>query len=110
ITVPAFPALWTAHDDLNRHVVRYTRRTFARTAERAGLRIEGTRYLFQWLILPKLLVRAKERAFGARPHPPSVPPRWVNETLRGLTRLESATYGRLPLPFGSSLLVVGRPR
>lgn len=110
ITVPAFPALWTAHDELNRHVVRYTRRTFARTAERAGLRIDRTRYLFQWMMLPKLLVRAKERVLGASPDPPSVPPRWVNETLRSLTRLESATYGKLPLPFGSSLLVVGRRR
>jgi SAM-dependent methyltransferase len=110
ITVPAFQPLWTAHDELNRHRVRYTRRTFGRVAKSAGLRIHDARYLFQWTVPVKLLVRAKERVLGAADAPPSIPARWVNNLLFRLTRLEAATYGRLPLPFGSSLLVVGAAR
>ena len=30
ITVPAFQMLWTVHDDLNRHFVRYNRRASKR--------------------------------------------------------------------------------
>jgi hypothetical protein len=37
-----------------------------------------------------------------------VPARWINELLYRLSRLEQRLLGRLGLPFGSSLLVVGR--
>src|SRR5262249_35230045 len=36
ITVPAFPCLWTSHDELNRHFTRYTKRTFSQLAKEAG--------------------------------------------------------------------------
>jgi SAM-dependent methyltransferase len=107
ITVPAFRALWTMHDEWNHHLTRYTRRSFTRVAGRAGLRIDHTRYLFQWTCPVKLAVRVKERLVRTRPPLPGVPPRWINRALYHLSRVELATYGRLPLPFGSSLLVVG---
>ncbi|HJQ85545.1 MAG TPA: class I SAM-dependent methyltransferase [Candidatus Binatia bacterium] len=110
ITIPAFPVLWTSHDVVNRHYTRYTRASFAAVAERAGLRVEHTRYLFQWTVPVKLAVRLKERL---RPGPaplPSVPAAPINRALYWLSRAEAASYGRLPLPFGSSLLVVGRQR
>lgn len=110
ITVPAFRVLWTAHDDMNRHLVRYTRRTFARVAEQAAFRILHARYLFQWTFPAKLLVRLKEHMLTPAARPPALPPPWLNRALYRLTRLEEATWGRLPLPFGSSLLVVGVPR
>jgi SAM-dependent methyltransferase len=108
-TVPAFNLLWTGHDDLNRHVTRYTRRSFAELAEAAGVRIHSLRYLFHWTFLAKLAVRLKEAMLGARPAPPRVPPRFVNEALALATRCEQATLGRLPVPFGSSLLAIVGP-
>ena len=108
ITVPAFRGLWTGHDELSGHRDRYTRRRFSALAERAGMRIERTGYFFQWLFAAKLLVGLRERLFGGKPAVPKVPPRPLNWLLYQLSRLEGRGLGRLRLPWGSSLLAVGR--
>jgi SAM-dependent methyltransferase len=106
ITVPAFGWLWTAHDDLNHHVRRYTARGMRALVARAGLVVEDSRYAFQSLVVPKLLVRLKEAVTSAAPRVPSIPPRAINEAARSWFRLEHAIAGRLP--FGSSLVAVAR--
>lgn len=109
ITVPAFRALWTNHDDLNHHYTRYTRPSLGRAATAAGLRIDRARYLFQWTCPVKLAVRLKERLLKSPPQPPLVPAAPINTTLFGLSILEQALFDRVPAPFGSSLLAVMRP-
>jgi SAM-dependent methyltransferase len=104
ITVPAFPVLWTRHDDLNHHFVRYRKRSLRAAAERAGLRLLQARYFFQWLFPVKLLVRGAEMLSRANGAPATVPPPWINRALLGLTKIEQSTLGPLDLPFGSSLL------
>ena len=104
ITVPAFQVLWTSHDDLNHHFVRYRRRSLDPVVERAGLRMLSSRYCFQWLFPVKLGVRVLERVGAVSGNPATVPPEWLNRTLLALTRVEQETIGRLGLPFGSSLL------
>ena len=104
ITVPAFQMLWTSHDDLNRHFVRYRRRRLTAVVEQAGLGILSEHYFFHWLFPVKLGLRVLER-FGAVPNAPAtVPPPWLNRVLLGVTQVEQMTIGRLGLPFGSSLL------
>ncbi len=107
-TVPAFNALWTAHDDFNHHYTRYTKRSFAAVAERAGITIDERRYFFHWTVPLKLAVRGVETVLRRKSRPASVPPAWINRTLYGLSRLEQAVWRRLPLPMGSSLLAIGR--
>lgn len=107
-TVPAFPMLWTTHDDLNHHVTRYTRRSFGTLAEQAGLRVDATRYFFHWLFPAKLVVRVLEALTRSQPTPPRVPAPWVNRWLYLFSRLEQSLLTPLPVPFGASLLVVGR--
>jgi len=107
ITVPAFRILWTAHDDVNRHVTRYTKATLGRLAADTGLRIDHAEYLFQWTALLKLAVRAKEAVWRREPGLPPVPGRIVNGALRAAAVAEHALLHRLPLPFGSSLLAIG---
>lgn len=46
ITVPAFLSLWTSHDELNYHFMRYTKASFNQVAEKAGLKTAESRYLF----------------------------------------------------------------
>lgn len=104
VTVPAFQWLWTHHDDLNRHYVRYTESTLRDVAGRAGLRVEESRYFFHWTVPGKLAVRAKERVLGPG-GPERVPAAPVNRALYLLSRAEQA----LRLPFGSSLLAVLAP-
>jgi 2-polyprenyl-3-methyl-5-hydroxy-6-metoxy-1,4-benzoquinol methylase len=104
ITVPAFPLLWTHHDDLNQHFVRYRKRSLAAVLEPAGLRMMSSHYCFHWLFPIKLAVRGLERLGGKDGAPATVPPSWLNRLFFALTRAEQTTVGRLDLPFGSSLL------
>ncbi len=107
-TVPAFNSLWTSHDDLNHHVVRYSRKTFHPLIESGGFELTQSRYLFHWTCPIKLAIRVKEQLLGATPKPPEVPSPWLNQLCLGLSKLEQATISRLPMPFGSSLMVVAQ--
>lgn len=108
ITVPAFSCIWTSHDDLNRHVARYTRRSLAKMTAAAGLMTVSSRYFFHWTFPVKLLLRYKEACLGANPQIPTVPHASINRWLYRLSVAEQALFGALPLPFGSSLLAVCR--
>lgn len=109
VTVPALPLLWTSHDELNEHRLRYTRTTLATDARMAGLRIRTLRYFFHWTVMGKLMQRAVEGMAGGKPSPPRVPPAPINRLLEGLSRLEQAVGRRMSPPFGSSLLMVAEP-
>ena len=110
LTVPAFPLLWTSHDELNHHYMRYTRGSLEALAAAAGARLLHSRYFFGWTAPVKLAVRARERVLGATARTPTVPPRWVNRALYGISKIEQKIFRRIPLPFGSSLLAVaGKP-
>ena len=74
ITVPAFDALWTLHDELNGHVKRYAASEVRRLMTDADLDVTDTRYLFQSLTVPKLLARAKETLIPSAAAVPRVPP------------------------------------
>jgi 2-polyprenyl-3-methyl-5-hydroxy-6-metoxy-1,4-benzoquinol methylase len=106
-TVPAFLSLWTRHDDINQHYTRYTVRTFRALAAAAGMRIVQTRYFFRWTAAAKLATRLVETLVPGAPTLPGVPAAPINAALYGLSRLEERVAGVAPLPFGSSLLVVG---
>jgi SAM-dependent methyltransferase len=108
ITVPAFRVLWTSHDDLNHHQTRYTKRTLARLSKVSGLEIIETRYFFHWTCPVKLAIRFKESFISSRPRPASVPNPALNWLCFALSRFEQIVLGRLPIPLGSSLLVVGK--
>jgi SAM-dependent methyltransferase len=106
-TVPAFLALWTNHDVMNKHFTRYSKSSFRQVALKAGLRIWEERYLYHWTCPVKLGIGFTERLFRLRPNPPQVPTPIVNELLFWVSRLEQRTLTTLSLPFGSSLLVIG---
>jgi SAM-dependent methyltransferase len=106
-TVPAFLALWTRHDDLNHHFTRFDKASFRALAASAGLRVDQSRYFFHWTAAAKIATRVKEALIPGAPASPAVPPAPMNHALYALSRLEERLLGAVPLPFGSSLLVVG---
>jgi 2-polyprenyl-3-methyl-5-hydroxy-6-metoxy-1,4-benzoquinol methylase len=106
-TVPAFMALWTNHDVLNHHLTRYTKSSFSDLAQKAGLQIRSARYLYHWTCPVKLGQRFAERVFRTKPDTPQIPSAWINELLYRITKAESTLSPLLPMPFGSSLIVVG---
>lgn len=103
-TVPAFNWLWTSHDDLNHHQKRYSAMQIRRLMNEAGLRTVETSYLFQSLIVPKLLIRAREALVSSATRLPQVPASRLNAALQAWCRWEYAIAGWLP--FGSSVMAV----
>ena len=108
ITVPAFEALWTSHDELNRHYTRYTRKRLRDVVAEAGLRVDSVRYFYHWMFPIKLGVRIKEALFGAEPETPTIPPHWLNRLLYSASRFEQKALGGLRVPFGTSLIAVAK--
>ena len=109
-TVPSFMAFWTRHDDLNHHYTRYDKTSFDALAAEAGLHIDQSRYFFHWTAAAKIATRIKEALIPGEPASPSVPPPVLNRALYALSRLEERVLGAVPVPFGTSLLVVGGRR
>ncbi len=104
ITVPAFTWLWTSHDEMNHHRTRYSTRTLRDVVGGSGLVALETGYLFQSLVVPKLLARAKESLFPERPRVPNIPPPAINAIIQAWCRIEHRVAGRLP--FGGSAFAV----
>jgi SAM-dependent methyltransferase len=107
VTVPAYRWLWSAHDDANHHVRRYTRGGLVRTAAAAGLRVVRATY-YNTLLFPaavgarlagRLVGSAGSSGLGVLPPP-------VNRLLAGVFGAERHLVGRVPLPFGVSVLMV----
>lgn len=105
ITVPALPALWGPHDELNHHRRRYTRAMLRDRVVIAGFRVERVTY-FNTLLLP---LAWWERTTARRRHRPALvtqPAAFVNAVLRRIFALERPLLRRVDLPIGLSLLLV----
>jgi len=108
ITVPAMPSLWGAHDVVNGHYRRYTRRSLMAALQGAGYRIERVTS-FNTLLLPlgiaerwvsRLLGRTEASAGLQQPARP------LNAALRGVFGAEVGLLRLVDLPIGMSLLAV----
>jgi SAM-dependent methyltransferase len=103
VTVPAYRWLWSAHDEFLHHKRRYTARELERKAGAAGLRPALLTY-FNTLLFPlAAVVRLVARDAPAGTTVPAAP---LNAILRRIFGAERFLVGRLPLPFGVSLLAV----
>jgi SAM-dependent methyltransferase len=92
ITVPALNVLWTTHDDVNHHYIRYDRRSFRLLARNAGVELLSLRYFFHWTCPVKLLIRLKEALWKTRPAPPRVPQKLVNQLCLALSCAEQRFF------------------
>jgi SAM-dependent methyltransferase len=108
LTVPANPWMWTAHDSAHHHFRRYTKRHLGQLFRAAGYRVQlhsfFTPLLFPAIAGARLMgkLRGRESADDALPSPP------VNAALEKVFGLEAGLIGRVPLPFGVSLVAVLR--
>jgi len=112
ITVPAYQALWSRHDEINHHFRRYSRRRLARAIDESGWRLVRTTSFNSLLLAPAALVRLAQRrrpANGDYRSDLQLAPRWLNEALELPLHAESRWLGRgRTLPAGLSLLAVAR--
>lgn len=106
VTVPAFPFLWSRHDERHHHFRRYTRKTLAEVAAKAGLKVRYSSYFNFFLFPAAVATRALKRLTGSETPDDSMPSGWVNGVLTRVFGAERHLVGRLRLPFGLSLAAV----
>lgn len=109
LTVPAHRWLWTHHDVLNEHRLRYTRDSLVREVVAAGLAPLRVRYFFHWAVAGKVVQRVAEAVRTPEATPPRVPSAPINRALEWLSGVDYRVGGALRLPFGTSLLLVAGP-
>jgi SAM-dependent methyltransferase len=106
VAVPAHPWMWSAHDVVNHHKRRYTRKTLNAVVESAGLKLEMMSW-FNSLLFP--LAAAARFAGKVRKKEDSddkLPPAPLNALFQAVFGLERYAIGRLPLPPGVSLVAI----
>jgi SAM-dependent methyltransferase len=109
VTVPAYQALWSAHDIVNGHYRRYRVSELRAAAQEAGWYHRRDSYFNAILLAPAAVVRLTRRRPRARSARSELEltPGWLDGVLEWPLRLEAAALrGGARLPFGLSLLAV----
>ena len=108
MTVPANQWMWSAHDVAHHHHRRYSKPRLAQLFGKAGYEVQLHSY-FNSLLFPLIaiarLVGKTRRDASADDVLPSAP---VNALLKWVFGLEAGLVGRMPMPFGVSLVAVLR--
>ena len=108
VTVPGNKWMWSAHDVAHHHHRRYRKQELRLVAEQQGFAVDLLSP-FNTLLFPLVAAaRAAGKLTGRESADDALPPAPVNAVLRSLFALEAPLVGRLPLPFGVSLLAVLR--
>jgi SAM-dependent methyltransferase len=112
VTVPAYQALWSLHDEANHHYRRYSRSSLRFAALGAGWQVQRMTSFNTVLLPPAAAVRvAQRRRRDDRTYTPELKlgPDWLNTALEQPLRLEAEWLSRgRTLPAGLSLLAVMR--
>lgn len=102
LTVPANRWMWSKHDEFLHHKRRYTATELRGKAVGAGLQVTTLTY-FNTLLFPLAATARLLNVEGS-----NVPPAPVNRLFCAVFSAERWLAGRVPLPFGVSLLAVLR--
>jgi SAM-dependent methyltransferase len=110
LTVPAFPFLWSPHDEEHHHKRRYRAAGLRAVIANAGLRLSYLSHFNTWLFPMVAAVRLVRKVFPANEVGSDVqlPGPAVNRMLQTVFGSERRWIGRLRMPFGVSLLAVAR--
>lgn len=112
IHVPAWPFLWSRHDEALEHKRRYTRRSLRRLLATTGLQIESLGWTNFTIFLPAVALRWSRRLLGSLLGDSEdasggadlgIVPGPINALLRGVGRIEAALASTTGLPIGVSL-------
>ena len=106
MTVPAHPWMWSAHDTVNHHKRRYSKRGLRQLIEGSPLQLQRIGY-FNSLLFPLAVAdRVASKLRGKDDADVKLPPAPVNSALEAVFAAERHLVGRLPLPPGLSLFAV----
>lgn len=106
VTVPAWPWMWSAHDEVNHHHRRYTKTTLRDAIEGAGLTLRRIDWFNSALFPPIAGVRLLHRLQGKDDSDDALPSPAVNAALERVFAAERYLIGRVPMPPGVSLAAI----
>jgi SAM-dependent methyltransferase len=106
IAVPAHQWMWSAHDVVNHHHRRYSKATLGAAIARAGLRHNGLRWFNSLLFPVAVAARFAGKLAGKDDSDDSPPPAPINAAFEAVFGLERHLVGRVPLPWGLSLITL----
>lgn len=106
LTVPAHQWMWSAHDVVNHHQRRYSKRALKRLIEASPLKLEAIGYFNSLLFPVAVAERLASKLRGKEDANLSLPPEPLNQALERVFAAERALIGRVPLPPGLSLFAV----
>ena len=109
-TVPAYMSLWSEHDDRAAHRRRYRRKGLEAAMRAAGFSVVRSTYCFSFLVPPAWLLRRTplRRLVTVTDEEVSSTGGIVDRVLSTLAALERRWLRRFRLPFGLSIIAVGR--
>lgn len=108
LTVPANKWMWSAHDAAHHHFRRYTKSQLKELFLRSGLEVQLISYFNTLLFPPIALARLIGKITGKESADDRLPGATVNAVLNRVFGFEAGIIGRLPMPFGVSLVAVVR--
>jgi SAM-dependent methyltransferase len=111
-TVPAYQWLFAPRDAHHHHFRRYGKRQFAKLWSGGDSHIRVLSHYNSLLFPPAAAVRLASKIAGSREVPGDlkVPGKLLNEGLYALMSSERHLLGRMPVPFGLSLIAVVQKR
>lgn len=104
VTVPAFPFLWSKHDERHHHFRRYTRASLIDVAQKAGLKVSYCSYFNTFLFPVAVSSRAVKKIIGRQTPDDTLPPKLINAMFAQIFGFERHLLRRIRLPFGLSLV------
>ena len=110
VTVPANRWMWGAHDAEHHHHRRYSKGELKQALRGAGFEIRLLSHFNSLLFPPIAAARLVGKLTGRESADDGIPARPINQLLQSVFGLEAGLIGRVPLPFGVSLVaIVQRP-
>ena len=106
LTVPAHRWMWSAHDVVNHHKRRYSKRSLRKLVESSPLKLEAIGYFNSLLFPVAVAERLSSKLRGKDEADLNMPPALLNAALEKVFAAERHLVGRLPLPPGLSLFAV----
>ena len=110
-TVPAYQFLWSHHDEVNQHRRRYTVELLTQHLADGGLRVDAVTHFNSALFPPIAAVRLLQKVLPSggeaasdtkETHP------LINTALGRLFGAERHIVGKVPMPFGVSIIALAR--
>ena len=110
IAVPAHAWMWSAHDVVNHHKRRYSKKTLDAAIRAAGLTHNGLRWFNSLLFPVAVAARIVGKLRGKDDSDDSPPAKPLNTALGAVFALERHLLGRVPMTPGLSLITLaGKP-